>query len=371
MPPALEIVVRAFVQYGGGVKDSFKYFRASLVVTVLGLIAGGAVGFIFSGTIQGMLNALFLTLVLAVIEVSLSFDDAVANAVVLRRMSPLWRQRFTTWGMLVAVFGMRLFFPLAVVSAVAWISPWEALRMAALQPDDYARVMLSSHSTLVGFGASFLLMVSFKYFFDSGKTVHWLSSIERRVVRLGTIRGLEYAVCAMILLTTSLLMANWTSRIQLLAAAAAGLLTFAAIDGLSRLLNRRTTDSPNLVSVSVALFFYLELLDASYSFDGVIGAFAVTSNLFIIMAGLAIGAMFVRSLTVLLVERQVLQKFRFVEHGAFYAVAALALVMLSEIFVSVPEVVSGLIGTVILGLSLIASVRDRHHLTRYDEEISL
>ncbi|HMN70189.1 MAG TPA: DUF475 domain-containing protein, partial [Bdellovibrionales bacterium] len=108
---------------------------------------------------------------------------------------------------------------------------------------------------------------------------------------------------------------------------------------------------------SAAMFLYLEILDASFSFDGVIGAFALTNNLFIIAAGLGIGAMFVRSMTIMLVEKETLNEFAFLEHGAFYAIGALAMMMMLDIFIHIPEVVTGLIGAVIIVLSIWSSVR--------------
>jgi hypothetical protein len=108
---------------------------------------------------------------------------------------------------------------------------------------------------------------------------------------------------------------------------------------------------------SAASFLYLEVLDASFSFDGVIGAFALTNNLFIIAIGLGIGAMFVRSLTVMLVEKGTLASYRYLEHGAFYAIGALALLMLVGTAVEVPDALTGLIGAVFIGLSLWQSIR--------------
>ena len=83
-------------------------------------------------------NALFLLLVLAVLEVSLSFDNAIINAAILQRMSPFWRQMFLTVGILIAVFGMRLVFPLLIVWATAGLDPVRAMELA-LNPPPHAR----------------------------------------------------------------------------------------------------------------------------------------------------------------------------------------------------------------------------------------
>ncbi|WP_047787819.1 DUF475 domain-containing protein, partial [Variovorax paradoxus] len=108
-------------------------------------------------------------------------------------------------------------------------------------------------------------------------------------------------------------------------------------------------------------FLYLEVLDASFSFDGVIGAFALTHNLFVIAIGLGIGAMYVRSMTIMLVERGTLAEYRFLEHGAFYAIIALSVIMFVQPLVHIPEVVTGLGGATLIGISLWSSIRWNRH----------
>jgi hypothetical protein len=103
-------------------------------------------------------------------------------------------------------------------------------------------------------------------------------------------------------------------------------------------------------------FLYLEVLDASFSFDGVIGAFAITQDVVIIMLGLAIGAMFVRSLTVYLVRQGTLDEYVFLEHGAHYAIGSLAAIMLASMSHHIPEIVTGLIGALFIGLSVYSSI---------------
>jgi hypothetical protein len=99
------------------------------------------------------------------------------------------------------------------------------------------------------------------------------------------------------------------------------------------------------------------VLDASFSFDGVIGAFAITNDVVIIMLGLAIGAMFVRSLTVYLVERGTLDEFVFLEHGAHYAIGILALIMFASVKYEIAEWFTGLSGVAFIAVSLWSSIR--------------
>jgi len=104
---------------------------------------------------------------------------------------------------------------------------------------------------------------------------------------------------------------------------------------------------------------YLEVLDASFSFDGVIGAFAITKDIIIIMIGLGVGAWFVRSMTIYLVEKGTLSAYIYLEHGAHYAIGALALIMIASVKFHIPEVITGLIGIAFIGLAFMSSVKHR------------
>ncbi len=334
----------------------WKYFGSSYIVTFLGLIGGFVVGHIYTGTIQGAFSTAFLTAILAVLEVSLSFDNAVVNASILKKMTEVWRRRFITWGILIAVFGMRLVFPVAIVSIIAKVSPFTAIEMAALRPNEYAEIMLRSHLVLAGFGGAFLLMVAFKYFFDANKEVHWVHAIEGPLARLGKIEAIGLALSLLILYVLSREIGA-TGGYEFMMAGVFGLVTFVAVDGIGALLEEPHGATANSAKASIGLFMYLEVLDASFSFDGVIGAFALTHNLFVIAIGLGIGAMFVRSMTIMLVDKGTLQQYRYLEHGAFYAIGALAAMMLLESVMHVSEVVTGLIGAAILGVSFWSSIR--------------
>jgi uncharacterized protein len=334
-----------------------KYFSSSLWVTFIGLILGAVVGYYYGGTIGSAISMATLTVILAVLEISLSFDNAVVNAAVLKRMTPEWRHRFITWGILIAVFGMRIVFPLAIVSIIADISPWGALVMAATRPDEYAATMLKSHVLLAGFGGAFLLMVALKYFFDANKDVHWVRVIERPLSALGKIEAIELAISLVILYLLSKNLDSADAH-QFILSGILGLVTFVLVDGVSALLEAPDENQHhNAAKASAGLFVYLEILDASFSFDGVIGAFALTHNIFIIAIGLGIGAMFVRSMTIMLVEEGTLTEFRYLEHGAFYAIGALAIMMLLDTVVHIPEVATGLIGAAFIALSFWSSIK--------------
>jgi hypothetical protein len=333
-----------------------RYFKGSLIVTAVGLILAAVVGYYYEGTAAGIVNTVFLVAVLGVLEISLSFDNAVVNATVLKDMTQLWRRRFLTWGMAIAVFGMRFFFPLVVVSLVAHIGPFEAVRLAVLQPTEYARVLNQAHVPLQAFGGSFLGMVCLKYFFDAQKEVHWVDVIERWLARLGKFEALEIGLMLLVLYGFSEIVPGGESH-EFLVAGVMGLVTFIAVDAIGTLMEAGPAQAANLHRAGLASFLYLNVLDASFSFDGVIGAFALTNNLFMIAIGLGVGAMFVRSLTIMLVEEGTLDAYRYLEHGAFYAVGALAFLMMLGTIVEVPEAVTGLVGAGFIGLAVWSSIR--------------
>lgn len=338
--------------------STLRYFRGSFAFAAVAFAAGAAVGWYYHRAASGVGSALFTIAMLGVLETSLSFDNAVVNASVLRDMSPVWRRRFITWGIAIAVFGMRLVFPLGVVSAVASVGPGEALRLAAFEPEEYARILTEAHAALGAFGGAFLGMVFLSYFIDSEKETHWIGVVEPWMARAGKIEAAALGVILAALCGVSRLLPS-AERGTFLVAGILGLVAFIAVDGLGSLLGASQAQVKDVRRSGAASFLYLEVLDASFSFDGVIGAFALTNNLFIIALGLGIGAMFVRSLTVMLVDRGTLEAFCYLEHGAFWAIGSLAALMLAGTAVAIPEAVTGLMGAALIGLSIRSSIPHR------------
>ena len=335
---------------------TLHYFRWSFLVTAIGLALAFWLGMQYSGTLGGALSFLLVGTVLAVLEISLSFDNAIVNANKLKNMAPVWQRRFLTWGILIAVFGMRIIFPLAVVAVAAWVGPLEAVRLAATEPEEYARLMHESHLSIAAFGGTFLMMVALQYFIDEDKEVDWLKTVEDRLRRCASIRGIAYGLVLVVILIVATLLPEMNQS-TFLFSAILGLVVFTAVETLSEVLDAESDAQDIARAGGLGAFLYLEVLDASFSFDGVIGAFALTQNLFLIAIGLGIGAMYVRSMTIMLVDKQTLTQFRFLEHGAFYSILALSLIMFAQSIVHVPEVITGLIGAAIIGLSLFSSIR--------------
>ncbi len=327
-----------------------QHFRFSLIVTVLCL----GVAFYWGGLVGA-----FIAIILGILEVSLSFDNAVVNASILKRMDERWQQYFLTWGVLIAVFGMRLLFPIVIVAVATGIDFIGVANMALQDPEIYAKHLTDAHVQIAAFGGMFLLMVFFSFIFDEGKELHWLGALEKKLASFGKLESIEVILALSLLLVLQ----NWLPqhiRLEALVSGVAGLILYVTVDSLSALFEDEEESeemADMLKKGSIMSFLYLEVLDASFSFDGVIGAFAITKDVVIIMLGLAIGAMFVRSLTVFLVRQGTLEQYVFLEHGAHYAIGSLAAIMLMSMKHEIPEVITGLIGALFIALSVYSSIR--------------
>ncbi|WP_375290157.1 DUF475 domain-containing protein [Qipengyuania sp.] len=340
-------------------RQILRHYTFSLVFMAVCLALAAWYGMSSTGTLAGMAQVLWIVFVLAVLEISLSFDNAVVNASVLKKMDEVWQRRFLTWGIAFAVFGMRIVFPLAIVAVAAGIGPVEAVRLSLNNPAEYERIVSSAHVGIAGFGGAFLAMVGLKFFFDREKEIHWIRWIERNLAKFAALPAAEIVLLLLSLWGISSLLPD-EDALTFLIAGILGLVTFIAVEGLNTILEM-SEEGRDLTGAAVRNglggFLYLNVLDASFSFDGVIGAFALSNNMVIIALGLSIGAMFVRSMTIHLVRQGTLAQYRFLEHGAFWAIIALGGIMLASARWHIPETITGVIGAVMIGLSLWWSVR--------------
>jgi hypothetical protein len=353
----------------------FRTFGWSFGITLIGLAAAayfwGADGF-------------GVVLILSVLEISLSFDNAVINATILKRMTPFWQKIFLTVGVLIAVFGMRLIFPLLVVALTAHISPVSVVQLALDSTKTqngltYAQHLDAAHPAIAAFGGMFLLMIFLDFVFGE-KEIQWLHWIEKPLEKIGKLDQLSVVVAMIVLMLSARFFAEGGAETVLLAGVA-GLTSYLLVGGLSTLFEEAGEDEESedddeaeaaapvatngkngkpavLVAGKAAffLFLYLEVLDASFSFDGVVGAFAISQDIFQITLGLGIGAMYIRSLTVYLVRQGTLDDYVYLEHGAHYAIGALAIILMVSIKYTIPEIVTGLIGVAFIGLALVSSL---------------
>ncbi len=337
-------------------RSSLSYLKWPLITTVIGLGLSGWLGWATEGTWGGVVSFLLVGTVLAALEIALSFDNAIVNANKLVEMTPVWQRRFLTWGILIAVFGMRIVFPLAIVAIFAWINPFAAMHLALSDPDEYSRIIGHAHGPISAFGGTFLMMVALKFFIDEDKSVDWVVALEKRLRLWGSIRGFEIAFVLLVVVVISRSLPV-QELAPFLSAAVMGLLVFTLVDGLGTYLDNIAGKTTEIgAKGGLGAFLYLEVLDASFSFDGVIGAFALTTNILLIAIGLGIGAMYVRSMTIMLVERGTLAEFRYLEHGAFYSIFALSIVMFLQSIVHVHELITGGIGIALISLAFFASI---------------
>lgn len=343
-----------------------KHFRFSFLVTAICLILSAYWGYTHAG-IGGAMTALGIATILSVMEVSLSFDNAVVNASVLKNWNEFWQTLFLTVGILIAVFGMRLVFPLVIVSQAADLGIAEVWNLALNDPKQFSTHLTNHHAEVAAFGGVFLLLVFLNFIFDEEKELHWLGTLEEKMAALGKI-GVLPILIALLVVVFSVSVVEDAKRYVVLIAGVWGVITYVGVDFISGLLESEDQEE-NTVNVGAVVkgggiggFLYLEVLDASFSFDGVIGAFAITNDVVIIMLGLTIGAMFVRSMTVYLVKQGTLEEFVYLEHGAHYAIGILALIMFGSMKYHIPEIFTGLIGVAFIFASLWSSVKHKREL---------
>ncbi len=312
-----------------------RFFYFSFLIALIGL---GLAFFI------GKFEAVYLTAILAVLEISLSFDNAVVNAKILKSMDEIWQKRFLTWGMVIAVGGMRLVFPIIIVAIAAHLGLIETVNIALFNPHKYHEILIGVEKLIYAFGGAFLWMVFSDFLFEK-KEIKWLKPIENTAEKFGKINNISLMIAIII----GLIIVYDSQDYKVAIAYFLGLLSYSLLKGLNESLSAEGIKS------GLMGFIYLEVLDASFSFDGVIGAFAITPNILLIMIGLGIGAMFVRSLTLWMVEKGVLDEYKYLEHGAHYAIGILAVIMLLKIFFEIGEVITGTLGVLLLIIAFIHS----------------
>jgi len=331
-------------------KSTLSYFNTFFLFFGISVI----IEFFYMGVL-GIVQGTTLT----ILELSLSFDNAVVNALILVNMPPIWRKRFLTWGMLIAVFGVRLIFPILIVFATTDLSFVESFSLAINNPAEYEKVIMASHHIVMAFGGVFLLMIFLSFLFNENKDVHWIASIEKYASRWASIGDLKILIAILTVAVigfyapSEISIDNVLTKIDkadIVLPMIYGILLFLCIEFLRGILEddgekHEKHDSETerekiehvanskLAKGGFASFIYLELIDMSFSFDGVLGAFAVSQNIVIIMLGLGAGAFAVRNLTILMVDRGTVAEYKYLEHGAMWSIGLLAISMIVQIFV--------------------------------------
>lgn len=320
------------------------------------LVSIALVGFV--GARLGI-GALVLVLVLIALEITFSVDNAVVNARILERMSNAWQQAFLTVGIVIAVFGVRVLLPILIVVVATGTGFSEIVNLALNDPDAYGDLLHDASPMIAAFGGVFLLMLFFDFFFQRRRT-KWLVGLETVLQSAGKLESLSVILVLGILLILSTLVEP-SQQLEVIASGAVGLVLYLAINSLDTFLTKSAV-ATNLRSTAQVTFkagligfIYLNIIDASFSLDGVIGAFAITDRILLIAVGLGIGALYVRVITIHMLRRKVLQKYKYLEHGAHYAIGILAGLMLASLVIHVSEFVAGLAGITFVITSIIHS----------------
>lgn len=326
------------------------YWFAALATITIWVLVGWQMG----------VTALFTVFVLTLLETTFSADNAVVNSKVLVTMSPFWQKLFMTVGIFIAVFVVRFALPILIVMLSAGLGFKEVLDLALNHPLTYEKHLEESAPAINAFGGTFLLMIALSYFIDYQKRTHWLGFLERYLGKLGKFDN----ITVFLLLIASIIIFFTVDPAHHTIVLIASICAMALHIGLSLLSSamgghERQLKVKHKVGIAAfAAFLYLEILDASFSLDGVIGAFALTNDVIIIMAGLGAGAVWVRAMTIHLVRTNALQKYIFLDHGAHWAIAFLGTVMLLHLYhITLPEWIVGSLGIVCIATAIWWSVR--------------
>ena len=322
---------------------TFKKLLKEFAIVVL---VSWALEFLYMG-IKGVFEGTTLSL----LEISLSFDNAVMNAVILSGMSHVWRKRFLTWGMVIAVFGMRFLFPVLIVSLTSGLDMVNVVKIALSEPQIYAHYLEKAEPLILSFGGAFLLMVFINWLFDASKELYWIGFLEEKASKMAKLGEIKLILALSIALFIGFLKRDFA----ILFALVLGILLFEVVQFIKEAVEY-VKERGNF-DAGIGAFIYLELLDASCSLDGTVGAFAISQNLIIITVGLSVGAFILRSLTLYFVESGKLKQFSYLEHGAHWGIGGLGIMMLLELFYQIPEFVISTVALIFIISSLISSIR--------------
>lgn len=366
---------------------AWKIFRLSIIISLIAL---------FVGYLYGGWAALFTVFLLGIMEISLSADNAVVSARIVSKLSKKWQTIFLTVGIFVAVFAVRFGAPILIVSTVSGLSAGDALALAMEkgpidEPGSYAYIMHHEHPSIAAFGGLFLLMIALNFLFEE-KEHYWLSWIEKPLSKVGSIDNAPIIVALSVLTG----IAAMTQDIKVVIAGFAGLITYLVVNALGNYFEGREEEAAEhdeelaekieadgtvkdaiIGLTGKAAFFsflYLEVLDSSFSLDGVVAAFAVTSDPILIALGLGfIGALFVRSTTIYLVRKGTLDDLVYLDHGAHWAIGSLATLLFISMVTPIPELVTGTVSVAILLASLFSSIKRNKKLIAegHEEEIEV
>lgn len=322
------------------------YWFALLATIIIWTLAGVTLG----------LNALFTVVVLTVLETTFSADNAIINSKVLVKLSPLWQKLFMTIGIFIAVFLVRFLLPIFIVMISSGLDAAGVVNLAMHDAQRYAEELHQAEPLINAFGGAFLLITALSYFIDYEKETHWFKFLERRLGKLGKYDNITTFIMLVSSIVLYFTVEDKHQGVVLIAAICAMAL-HSGLELLNATFEKTRTNTAKKVGMAAfASFLYLEVLDASFSLDGVIGAFALTSNVILIIAGLGAGAVWVRAMTIHLIQSQTLAKYQYLEHGAHWAIGFLGGIMLLKLYhIEPPDWLVGSLGIVFIVAAILAS----------------
>ena len=289
---------------------------------------------------------------LAIFESITSIDNAIINAEILATMQAKARRWFLTWGILIAVFGIRGILPWLIVWVMApGLSPWQALT-ATFTDDPAAQKAIqdSAPVLLIGGGVFFIFLFC-----------NWLFQEPKKFGLPGEDFFARQGAWFYAMVSIALMLIVWFAlkkEPMLGFGAVVGSTAFFITHGFKRyaetqeerLLHAQTTIS------DIAKIIYLEVIDSTFSIDGVVGAFAFTLSVPLILLGNGIGAIVVRQLTIYNLDK--IKRYVYLKNGAMYSVLVLGFVMLGHGYgIHIPDWLAPVSTIVIVGYFLWKSLK--------------
>jgi hypothetical protein len=301
---------------------------------------------------MNLFSSLFIIFGLALFEIITSLDNAIINAEVLGGMSKRAKRWFLTWGILTSVFLVRGLLPFLILFATNPKLGISGTLTAAFSKDPRVAEIIqdSSHVLLIA-GGVFLIFLFFNWLFLEPK------DFGLRGERFFQKQGAWFFAVVSILLTFIVWLAFKNGHELLQFGAVVGSTAFFIIHGFRTYAEQQEKKLMSGGMSDFAKIAYLEVLDASFSIDGVIGAFAFTFAIPLILIGNGLGAIVLRQLTISNIER--IKKYRYLKNGAMYSILILGIIMLLQSFdVHLPEWLSPAATIGIVGAFFIKSHRE-------------
>jgi len=297
-----------------------------------------------------ILSIILIVAGLCLFETITSIDNAIINAEVLSTMSEKARRWFLLWGLLFAVFVIRGVLPWLIV----WMSTPSLGPVGALtatfssDPAVIAAIEQSAPMLLVG-GGTFLVFLFFHWLFLEDK------NFGLRGERYFATKGVWFFAIVSIILAAIVWLA--LGRDPMMAfGAVIGSTAFFIVHGFRQNAEEQERKMVSGDLSDISKIFYLEIIDATFSIDGVLGAFAFTMAVPLIIIGNGIGALIVREITVRNVDS--IKKYKYLKNGAMYSIFCLGIIMILDSFgFGIPSFVSPIITFGVVGYFLVMSLR--------------